>query len=328
MADVSQPMIDIPESAQPRDSRRLIYALLIQAAVVVGLLALYYNYILNYLFHRWWNDSDWSHGFIIPLFGIYFLYQNRDRMPLGLQDRSWISRTVGVGLLLLGFALFMQSMRMMMTYPQAVSLIITILGIVMLIGGWPTARWSWFAVAFLFFALPLPARVYEQLTIPLRQVAAVVSAGVLSLVPEMEAEANGTLVNTLYKGVSGKLDIERACSGMRLLMTMSALGVAMAFVHRRPIWQRMILILSCVPIAIFCNFVRVTTTGFLFVFGRDDLAGGVPHTLLGIIMLFLAFGLHGGLSYLLSHLFVEGDDAEDEDGPEETSEAPAGGQAV
>jgi len=134
-------------------------------------------------------------------------------------------------------------------------------------------------------------------------------------------------VNTIYKGVPGTpLDIERACSGMRLLITMSALGVAMAFIHRRPIWQRMVMILACVPIAIFCNFVRVTTTGFLVVFEKDELAHGTPHTLLGIGMLFLAFSLYGGLSYVLSHMFVEGDDSDtDEADSSRARISPSGG---
>ena len=40
---------------------------------------------------------------------------------------------------------------------------------------------------------------------------------------------------------------------MRLLVTMSALGVAMAFLNERPLWQRLVIILACVPIAIFCR---------------------------------------------------------------------------
>jgi exosortase/archaeosortase family protein len=94
---------------------------------------------------------------------------------------------------------------------------------------------------------------------------------------------------------------------MRLMMTMSALGVAMAFVNERPMWQRLVMILACIPIAVLCNIIRVTTTGFFVVFGREDLARGVWHTLLGLAMLAIAFSLYGAISYVLSHLFVEGE---------------------
>ena len=105
--------------------------------------------------------------------------------------------------------------------------------------------------------------------------------------------------------VVGTLDIERACSGMRLMMTMTALGVAMAFVNDRRLWQRFLMIVACVPIAILCNIIRVTTTGFMVVLGRKDLASGVPHMLLGLGMLAIAFGLYSALAYVLNHLFVE-----------------------
>jgi hypothetical protein len=62
---------------------------------------------------------------------------------------------------------------------------------------------------------------------------------------------------------------------------------------------------------VFCNIVRVTTTGLFVVFGRQDLARGTPHMLLGLGMLAVAFSLYGGLSYVLNHLFVE-DTADDQ----------------
>ena len=67
----------------------------------------------------------------------------------------------------------------------------------------------------------------------------------------------------------------------------------------------MIMILACVPIAIFCNIIRVTTTGFFVVFGKEEMARGFWHTMLGLGMLFIAFSLYGVISYVLSHLFVE-----------------------
>jgi hypothetical protein len=39
--------------------------------------------------------------------------------------------------------------------------------------------------------------------------------------------------------------------------------------------------LSCVPIAVFCNYNRVTTTGVLHVQGHSELATGIAHTMLG-----------------------------------------------
>jgi len=73
------------------------------------------------------------------------------------------------------------------------------------------------------------------------------------------------------------------------------------------LWQRLIMILACVPIAIFCNIIRVTATGFLVVFGREELARGFWHTMLGLLMLFVAFSLYGAISYVLNHLLEDHD---------------------
>jgi exosortase len=272
----------------------------------------HYWHVLDRLVRIWQSNGDWSHGFIIPFFSLYYLYVRRDSLPRGVEDHSIVSRVAGAMLLLAAFYLYAYSALRQIDYPKNIALMTSILGVVLMVCGWPVTRWSWFAIAFLIFAMPLPVGVYQQMTWPLREIAAKVSALVLSAVPDMVAEAQRTVVQYVYRGEPGTLDIERACSGMRLLMTMTALGVAMTFVNERPIWQRMIMILACVPIAIFCNIIRVLTTGFFVVFGREDLARGMPHTLLGLGMLAIAFALYATISYILNHLFVE-DETDEED---------------
>jgi exosortase len=298
-------------------------AIAIQIVILVVLVLFHYQHVVERLVRIWSTDGDWSHGFIIPLFSLYYLYMRRDQMPLGLRDQRAFSIPIGAILLSLAFLLYMQSTLSLVEYPKTLALILSLLGITLMVCGWPITRWSWFAIAFLVFAMPLPVRLYVQLTMPLRFIAAEVSAALLTAsIPDMIAEGRGAIVEYMYQGEPGTLDIEQACSGIRLMMTMMALGVAMAFVSERPMWQRLIMVLSCVPIAIFCNIVRVTTTGFFVVLGHEELAHGFWHTLLGLGMLFVAFGLYGGISYVLSHLFVES-------APEDEPVAPApGGQVV
>jgi exosortase len=277
----------------------------IQLVLLAAVLCLHYWYVLRVTTYVWGHNGDWSHGYLIPLFSLYYLYMRRDRMPLSIREHGQASRWVGAGIILVSFGLYVFStFRLPMEYPKSLSLVGTILGVVLMTCGWPMTRWGWFAVAFLLFALPLPPRPYVAMTMPLRFVAANVSSAVLNLIPEMEAHARGALVEYIHRAKPGTLYIEQACRGIRLMMTMMALGVAMAFVSERPVWQRLTMILACVPIAIFCNIVRVTATGFMVVFGHDDLARGVWHTMLGMSMLFIAFGLYGAISYVLNNLVV------------------------
>ena len=82
----------------------------------------------------------------------------------------------------------------------------------------------------------------------------------------------------------------------------------MAYLHPRAVWQRLVLLASTVPIAILCNVVRVTVTGFIFILWDPKYATGIYHDLLGMLMLPLAFGLYGALAWFSSNLLVEDKD--------------------
>jgi exosortase/archaeosortase family protein len=99
---------------------------------------------------------------------------------------------------------------------------------------------------------------------------------------------------------------------MRLLMAFVALGVAMAYLHERKLWQRLVLVISTAPIAVLCNIVRVTATGFIYILIHPKYAQGVYHDMLGMAMLPLAFGLYGLLALFMSNLFMD-DEADVED---------------
>jgi exosortase/archaeosortase family protein len=91
-----------------------------------------------------------------------------------------------------------------------------------------------------------------------------------------------------------------------------ALGVAMAYLHYRPLWQRLVLLVSTIPIAIFCNIVRVTITGFIYVLIHPKYTQGIYHDALGLMMLPLAFGLYGFLAWFMSSLFIGSSDINSE----------------
>jgi exosortase len=148
----------------------------------------------------------------------------------------------------------------------------------------------------------------------MRKFAAQIAGVILEFVPDLYADVSGVVINVTYRGVQLEppLDVAEACSGMRLLMAFLALGVAMAYLHYRPAWQRLILLCSTIPIAILCNIVRVTVTGFIYILGDPKYAQGIWHDGLGMLMLPLAFGLYGLLAWIMSNFFVEERDARED----------------
>jgi exosortase len=275
--------------------------------------ALIIGALLYYLFHReiasivyrWVTDSSWSHGFLIPLFSLYFLNQKKEEI-LNQQGRPNYTGLVFLVCTIL-FYVFNVVSPSGYGYFRSVCFIPAIGSVILLLGGWGLVRYTWLPVGFLIFAVPLPESYYAGLTIPMRQWAATVATALLNMVSGLEATVNGVVIDVVYKGqrIEPALDVAEACSGMRLLMAFLALGVAMAYLHYRPIWQRLVLLASTIPIAILCNIIRVAITGFIYILIDPAYAQGIYHDMLGMAMLLLAFGLYGCLAWFMANLFVE-----------------------
>jgi exosortase len=186
------------------------------------------------------------------------------------------------------------------------SMLLAIGAVVLFLGGRRLVRCTWLPIAFLIFAVPPPGRYYKALATPLQRMAAMVATALLNLVHGVDATCSGVIIDVVYKTQRlAALNVEEACSGMHLLMAFLALGVAMAYLHERPAWQRVILLLSTIPIAVLCNVVRVTVTGFLYVLVGQTYTQGIYHQALGLAMLPLAFGFYWLLAWFMSSLFIE-----------------------
>lgn len=276
----------------------------VKIAIIAGLLYYLFREEVNGIVYRWVNDSSWSHGFLIPLFSLYFLNQHKNEILSIEPKRSWLGL---VFLLMLIVFYPLNYVYIRVDYAKPLTVVACIGSIVLFLGGWKLVRYTWLSVLYLVFAVPLPPRLYKELTIPMRQLAAQAATALLNLLQGLEATASGVVINVIHKGVplDPPLDVAEACSGMRLLMAFLALGVAMAYLHWRPWWQRVVLLCSTIPIAILCNVVRVTITGFIYVLWDPEYAQGIYHDMLGMLMLPLAFGLYGVLAWFMSNLFVE-----------------------
>jgi len=254
----------------------------------------------------WMHDASWSHGFLIPLFSLYLVHQRKEAL-----GRLLPTRPCYLGLVLLtgsiAFYMFNVASPSGYAYFRSVAVVGALGAVVLVLGGWAVLRLTWLPVAYLMFAVPLPQRYYVSLTLPMRQLAATVAAALLNLNGSVQTSVNSVVIDVIVRGqpVEPSLNVAQACSGMRLLMAFVALGVAMAYVHVRPIWQRAVLVMSTVPIALLCNIVRVTVTGFLYVLVDPKYTHGIYHDALGIAMLPLALGLYTAVAWFMESLFVD-----------------------
>ncbi len=285
----------------------------IRIAIIGGLLYYLFHVEVWDIVHQWFTDSSWSHGILIPLFSLYFLSQSKKDILNTVPRPSYLGMFLLICIIL--FYIFNVVSPAGYGYFRQIAVIGTLLSVVLFLGGWALLRHTWLPVLYLIFAIPLPQRYYVSATIPMRKLAASVSTLVLNLVPKLEATCSGVVIDVIYKGqrLEPGLDVAEACSGMRLLMAFFALGVAMAYLHYRPLWQRLVLLASTLPIAIICNIVRVTITGLIYVLLDPQYAQGIYHDMLGMAMLPLAFGIYGSLAWFMSNLLVESTEDESPD---------------
>jgi len=293
------------ESSASEDRTRLV--MWIQATVIAVLLLWFYWSSLRYIASRWISDANWSHGWLVPLFSLYFLYTRREQIARTPRRTCY----TGLALLLFSLAacLYFLAIRPY-AYLQLLSLVGAIFGVALFLTGRAMLRIVWLPILFLLLANPIPHDYYVQMTMPLRKLSTHAAAMLLSLIPGIELELQNVVIDYFYRGRLGQLNVEEACAGMRLMMAFVALGVAMAYLGDRSTWQRICMVAACVPIAVFCNIVRVTVTGFLTVYGHGELAQGTAHELLGLGMLPVALGLFALTGYILKHLLIEQDPAE------------------
>ncbi|MFC1677588.1 exosortase/archaeosortase family protein [Planctomycetota bacterium] len=283
----------------------------IKIAVIGALFISIFSYEIKRIVAKWVTDPSWSHGFLIPLFSVYFINQHKKEIA-SLQTKP---NYLGLILLIGGLVFYpFNVIGLQYGYLRPIGMIATLGALVLFYGGWKLVKYFWLPVGFLVFAVPLPQRYYVAVTMPMRLLAAQVSNFTLNLVDGVQATVSGVIIDVIYRGKEmDALNVADACSGMRLLMAFLALGVAMAYLHYRPTWQRLILLSTTIPIAIFCNIIRVTVTGFIVILGNPKYAKGIYHDMLGMLMLPLAFFLYGAIAWFMANLVVDQDQAVTED---------------
>jgi exosortase len=206
----------------------------------------------------------------------------------------------GAAVIAFGVALRLVGTYFHLTWVEQLSLLPCIGGAFVLLGGMTAWRWAWPAVLFLIFMIPLPYRVDVAMAGPLRHWATASSTFLLQTagLPAL-AEGNIILLDDM------KLDVVEACSGLRMLVIFFALSTAVALIVQRPLWERLLILFSAVPIAIVANIVRITGTGVLLNAASTSLARAVYHDIAGWLMMPVGLCLLALELWVLNHLWLE-----------------------
>jgi len=250
--------------------------------LIASLLLFLYWGVLQGLLSDWYHDPDYSHGFLVPLLSAYFIWERWET----LQKEDSRPNLFGAVVLGGGLALLVVGLIGAELYVQRFSLIVVLAGLVLLISGWQYLWLLSLPIGFLIFMIPLPAIVVNTIAFPLQLFAAKVAAFCLfSLGIPVLREGN------LIVLAGTTLEVAEACSGLRSLLSLLALGTVYGYFSQDTLWKRWVLVLLSIPIAIVANASRVSGTGLLAHYFGMEAAEGFYHTFEGWIVFVVAFVL-------------------------------------
>ena len=174
--------------------------LVLGGALLAVILAVTYRGILADLVQQWWDDENYSHGFLVPVFSAYLVWERRAELAAAPREGSWWGLPVlvaGIGALIVGDV----GAENFLTRS---SLIVILAGLVLLHLGTRIARILAFPLAYLFFMVPLPAIVFYAIAFPLQGLAAENAAWALDLlgVPVL-LDGNVIRLSQITLGVDG-----------------------------------------------------------------------------------------------------------------------------
>ncbi len=262
-----------------------------QGLLLVAVLGLLYASVVRLLVWQWYNDADYSHGFLVPLLSAYLIWQRRDKLrAIPRRPSPWgmVIVLCSLGLLLLG------SLGAELSLAR-ISMLGTICGLIVYFAGGAVLRAMAFPMAFLLFAIPIPVVVYNEIVFPLQFIASRFATKVLEILNLFPVMREGNVLVLPHM----TLEVVEACSGIRSLMSLLALAAGYGYLVERSTAVRIFLIIAMVPLAIISNGTRVMITAIMATYLGRQAAEGFMHEFSGWVIFVVATAL-----FLLLHSII------------------------
>jgi exosortase len=257
---------------------------LVAAGIVVAALAASYAPNLYNLGRQWAAEPNYSHGFLVIPIALVILWQRKDELPLaGLRPMAlgWV---IVAAVLAARYWLFERNEA----WVENASILPLLAGLALAFGGWTLLRWSLPALGFLIFMFPLPPSLNLYLAGPLQRLATLGSTALLQVLG-LPVLAEG---NIIFIGAS-KLEVAQACNGLSMLVSFVTLVTATVLImaRERPIWERVVLLLSTIPIALISNIIRIAGTAWAYQLLGETRGQKIAHDTAGWAMMPIALAL-------------------------------------
>ena len=264
--------------------------------LVLAVLAAFHTDVL-FLFSQW-DNPNYSHGYLVVPIALVILWLRRKELlaaPVRPNPLGWVAFVL---LLVLRYICFERND----IWLEAALIPLVATALTLALGGWRVLWAALPALAFLLFLLPLPGSVNEILAAPLQRLATIGSTFLLQIMGlPVLAEGNVIIIG------SDRLEVARACNGLSMLSSFVTLITAtvLTVARDRPIWERVVLLLSTIPIALVANIIRIAATAWAYYLFGAEFGEKIAHDTAGWAMMPIALVLIWLEMCLFSWLVVE-----------------------
>lgn len=241
----------------------------------------------------WGLREEYSYGYFIPFLTLFLIWLKKDELARAATGGSWWGTLVVLGGALLFVVGELSTLYLLIQY----AMIVVVFGMVLAFVGWARFRLIWAPLVLLFFMVPLPQFLQQELSSQLQLISSELGVGVIRLFG-IGVFLEGNVIDL----GSYKLQVVEACNGLRYLFPLMTFGFLAAYLFKAPLWQRAIVFLSTIPITVFMNSFRIGVIGVLVEYFGKGMAEGFLHDFEGWAVFLACLAILVGEIWVLTRM--------------------------
>jgi len=248
---------------------------------------------LKYMVQLWSSKEEYGYAYLIPGITLFMIWQKRETLERLRFDGSWVGLIlvlVGLGLSLLGD---LSTLYIVVQY----AFLVVLAGLALTFMGWQGFREAWVALLLLAFMIPLPDFLYQSVSAQSQLISSQLGVAIIRLFG-ISVLLEGNVIDL----GSYKLQVVEACSGLRYLFPLMALGFIAAYFFKGALWKRAIIFLSTIPITILMNSLRIGVIGVMVEHWGRAAAEGFLHDFEGWVIFMTCTVVIVGEMWLLAKI--------------------------
>lgn len=262
---------------------------------VLFLVAIYHS-TFTYLYGMWQSD-DYTHSFMVPFVIVYLLWERRKTLLSVEIKHSWL----GLPFIIAGLILYWLGELGGEYLTLNLSLWLVIAGFAWCLLGSAMLKATSFVWLMLLTMIPLPRFLYNNIAVKLKLISSKIGVDIMQMMG-MSAYREGNVIDLGFT----QLQVVDACNGLRYLIPLLVLGIIIAYMYKAPLWKKLVLVLSTIPISIMLNSFRIASVGVLYQFWGQVVAEGFFHDFSGWFIFMVSLAILLIEMWLLSKIFVSG----------------------